>query len=36
MKLALVGAAGRMGQAILRLVREDTAIELVGACDAPG
>jgi 4-hydroxy-tetrahydrodipicolinate reductase len=36
MKLAVVGAGGRMGQAILRLAREDGSIELVGASDAPG
>jgi len=36
MKLAVVGAGGRMGQAILRLAREDGTIELVGASDAPG
>lgn len=35
MKLALAGATGRMGQTILRLVREDPTIELVGVCDAP-
>lgn len=35
MKLAVVGAGGRMGQAILRLAREDQSIELVGACGSP-
>lgn len=36
MRLAVVGAGGRMGQAVLRLSREDAGVELVGACDSPG
>jgi 4-hydroxy-tetrahydrodipicolinate reductase len=36
MKIAVVGALGRMGRAVLRLVRESPDLELVGASDAPG
>ncbi|MCS6900815.1 MAG: 4-hydroxy-tetrahydrodipicolinate reductase, partial [Myxococcales bacterium] len=35
MRLAVVGAGGRMGQTILRLARADASIELVGASEAP-
>ena len=36
MKLAVIGAAGRMGATVLRLARGAGDIEIVGACDAPG
>ena len=36
MKLAIVGAAGRMGTTIVRLARAAGDIHIVGACDAPG
>jgi 4-hydroxy-tetrahydrodipicolinate reductase len=36
MKIAVIGALGRMGRAVLRLVREAPDLELVGASDAPG
>ena len=35
MKLAIVGAAGRMGTTVLRLARAAGDIQIVGACDAP-
>ncbi len=36
MRLALHGASGRMGLAIVRLARSASGIELVGGCAAPG
>lgn len=36
MRLAVVGAAGRMGACVLRLAREAGDITIVGASDAPG
>jgi 4-hydroxy-tetrahydrodipicolinate reductase len=33
MRLAVIGAGGRMGAAVIRLAREAGDIELVGACD---
>ena len=35
MKLAVIGATGRMGSAVLRLIKGVKDIELVGACDSP-
>ncbi|MFW6027611.1 MAG: 4-hydroxy-tetrahydrodipicolinate reductase [bacterium] len=36
MQLAISGAAGRMGRTLIRLAREMTDIELMGAIEAPG
>ena len=36
MKLALCGAAGKMGRAVTRLAASDPGIRIVGAVDAPG
>lgn len=36
MKLAVVGALGRMGAAVLRLAKEEPGVSIVGAADAPG
>ena len=36
MQLAISGAAGRMGQTLIRLARQMTSIELMGAIEAPG
>ena len=36
MKLAVVGAVGRMGTTVLRLARAEGDVTIVGACDAPG
>ncbi len=36
MKIAVIGALGRMGRAVLRLVKEAPDLELVGASGSPG
>src|SRR5690606_27379348 len=36
MKLAVFGAGGRMGRAIVRLAQSALDVQLVGAVDAPG
>lgn len=35
-RVVVVGAAGRMGQAVMQVLSEDVNAELVGAVDAPG